>query len=293
MKKKSYIVLKRTILWLAWVVVFSAVSVALAAGQVRNPNPIVIKDQTNYQSTNETAYVNSTETLIPLAVVQRYFDESASYLPSENMITFAVNSGRLRLGGQLQDQFKDKVTLSFPAVQINNQPFLDITNLDSLFGIGIQFDYNGNLVLERNAPAVERFPVSSAATPGVPSGKINLVWDVRAKGPALSREEPQDGPNVLSPTWFAIVQNNGRLSNKADRDYVAQAHEQGYKVWALITNSFDPNLTHEILANDAAEQQVIDQLVFYASYYNLDGINLDFENIYDYDKNNLSFFPKK
>jgi len=116
---------------------------------------------------------------------------------------------------------------------------------------------------------------------------------VRANTQDLLRETAITGLNVLSPTWFAIANPSGLLSNKADRSYVEQAHNKGYKVWALITNSFDPDLTHEILSDSKAQQQVIDQLLLYASYYNLDGINLDFENIYEYDKNNLSSFVEK
>lgn len=272
---------------------FGILSGVSAAPEVHDPKSIVIKDQGSYQPTNELAYVNATQVLVPVSVVQRYFDDRADFLPEQNAITIAVNSDRLQLDSHIKDTFKDKVILSFPAIQLNNRPFLDIANLDSLLGIDIEFDYNGNLILERNSKLVGPFPVSPAATRGVPTGKINLVWDVRANGKDLSREATLAGLNVLSPTWFAITTSSGLLSNKADSNYVEQAHNKGYKVWALITNSFNPDLTHEILCDDAAQNQVIDQLLLYASYYNLDGINLDFENIYDYDKNSLSNFVEK
>jgi spore germination protein YaaH len=272
---------------------FGIFSLASTAPVVHDPKPIVIKDPGSYQPTNEFAYVNATEVLIPLAVVQRYFDNTAKWLPDQNMITVDIKPNHLQVDSHSKNVFKDKVILSFPAIQLNNQPFLDIANLDSLLGIGIEFDYNGNLILERNSKTVGLFPVSAVAVKGIPTGKINLAWDVRASTQELSHEATVAGLNVLSPTWFAITEPSGLLSSKADKRYVEQAHNKGYKVWALITNNFDPDLTHKILSDDTAQNQVIDQLLIYASYYNFDGINLDFENIYDYDKNNLSSFVEK
>jgi spore germination protein YaaH len=264
---------------------------ASTAAAVYDPKPIVIKNQGDFYSTNESAYVNATEVLVPVAVVQSYFGGNQS--SEEKLVTVAVSPDRLHVDAHIKEAFKDKVTLSFPTMQLNNQPFIDITNLDSLLGIGIEFDYNGNLILERNSKTVELFPITPVASKGVPTGKINLAWDVWDNTQDLLRETAINGLNVLSPTWFAITNANGLLSNKADRSYVEQAHNKGYKVWALITNSFDPDLTHGILSDNKVQQQVIDQLLLYASYYNLDGINLDFENIYDYDKNSLSSFVEK
>jgi len=268
-------------------------SLVLAEPLVRNSNPIVIKNQGGYQPTNEVGYVNASEILIPVSVMQRYFEGLATGRTEDNTITVAVNPAHLQVDHPIKDAFKDKVLMSFPVLRINNQAFLDIASLDSLLGIGIEFDYNGNLILEQSSKTVASFAVNPAISRGIPTGKINLVWDVRANSQELSREAKVTGLNVLSPTWFAITKSNGLLSSKADRSYVEQAHNKDYKVWALITNSFDPDLTHEIFIDAKAQQQVINQLLLYASYYNLDGINLDFENIYDDDKNSLSNFVEK
>lgn len=99
--------------------------------------------------------------------------------------------------------------------------------------------------------------------------------------------------DIVSPTWFAVVDETGLVRSNADADYVKNAHANGYKVWALVTNSFNPALTHQILTNDAAQENIAKQLLQYAETYQLDGINIDFENIYDYDKDRFVGFVEK
>jgi spore germination protein YaaH len=57
-----------------------------------------------------------------------------------------------------------------------------------------------------------------------------------------------------------------------------------------VDNGFDPNMTRAILYSQSARDKVINQLVFYTALYQLDGINIDFENIYDDDTEQLTDF---
>jgi spore germination protein YaaH len=124
--------------------------------------------------------------------------------------------------------------------------------------------------------------------------KINLVWQPTFEAVNnLASLDKVPGMNVIAPSWFSIVGANGFIKNSADENYVKNAHAKGYKVWALITNSFDPDLTSVVLHNPKARQYVINQLQFFIERYNLDGINLDFENIYDEDKDALTVFVRE
>ncbi len=126
------------------------------------------------------------------------------------------------------------------------------------------------------------------------SGKINLAWDYIGKNlPDLEKEDKIEGLDVISPTWFSVVDSNGFVVNNADFKYVNDSHEKGYKVWGLINNSFDKDLTKELLADEAAQENVINQIIIYSSIYNLDGINIDFENVYYEDKDRLTIFVDK
>ena len=121
--------------------------------------------------------------------------------------------------------------------------------------------------------------------------EIHLVWQPVHQGENdLTAKDKITGINVVSPSFFEISGENGWIKDSVDEPYVKGLKEKGYAVWPLITNSFDPDLTHRILQNETARRYVTEQLVFYIERYDLDGINLDFENIYDEDKDALTVF---
>ncbi len=126
-------------------------------------------------------------------------------------------------------------------------------------------------------------------------GKINLTWEqVHSKTPNTDDIPPLNGVNVVSPTWFHLKDQDGNISgDKASLDYVEWAHEQGMHVWALYSNQFDPDLTREFLSNPAARKKSIAQILGYAKMYQLDGVNIDFENVYYEDRDLLTQYIRE
>lgn len=127
------------------------------------------------------------------------------------------------------------------------------------------------------------------------NGKINLVWEMMyGRRPDLDKIGKIEGLDVISPTWFTLKNDQGELINRADATYVEWAHNNGYKVWALFSNDFqDIKATSRFLNNTDARDNAIRQLLIYASLYKLDGINIDFENIYKEDKDALTQFVRE
>lgn len=125
-------------------------------------------------------------------------------------------------------------------------------------------------------------------------GKINLTWEhVVRRTPNPDQIRPPSGVNVVSPTWFHLHDDEGNLRNIADKPYVEWAHKNGYKVWGVVTNDFNPDRTHTVLSDYNKRKQMILQLLYYAELYQLDGINIDFENVYLKDKENLVQFMRE
>ncbi|MDX9872814.1 MAG: glycosyl hydrolase family 18 protein, partial [Clostridia bacterium] len=128
-------------------------------------------------------------------------------------------------------------------------------------------------------PAVQIYP------PWNPLSKpIIMSWEYAefsTVNPAVLGE--LGGLQVLSPTWFSLSAD-GVVLNRADKKYVDWAHQNGRQVWGLFSNSFDPALTHAFLHDTALRSKAIRQILSLAELYNLDGINLDFENMYLQDK---------
>lgn len=126
----------------------------------------------------------------------------------------------------------------------------------------------------------------------VENGKINLVWDmVYTRRSDPSSVPDMKGLDVISPTWFQIQNSKGDLMNRAYSNYEKWAHEKGYKVWALLSNDFqDAEMTSKFLKDDKAIENFTKQILAYASLYNLDGINIDFENFYQRDRDLFTRF---
>ncbi|WHH59953.1 glycosyl hydrolase family 18 protein [Petroclostridium sp. X23] len=126
------------------------------------------------------------------------------------------------------------------------------------------------------------------------NGKINMVWEyVHKSTPNMEKVKKIEGLDVVSPTWFSITDENGTIVDKADAKYVNWAHNNGYKVWALVDNSFDPDITNIILNDSEMREKIIQQLLMYAETYKLDGINIDFENVYLKDKDMVTQFVRE
>ena len=127
--------------------------------------------------------------------------------------------------------------------------------------------------------------------------RIILTWDYVGgtgdRAARFSEYPPMPGVNVISPTWFHLKDQEGNLVNLADPEYVQWAHDQGYQVWALVSNGFDPDRTSPVLRDPEIRDHLIKQLLAYSSLYDLDGINVDFENMYQEDRDYFSQFIRE
>ena len=114
-------------------------------------------------------------------------------------------------------------------------------------------------------------------------GKVNMVWhqvtSTDANAYFADATANMTGVNVISPTWFYLLDTSGNIANISSADYVAQAHEKGLKVWGLIDNFTQEVSTTETLSSTAARQNIISQLIQAAQDVGMDGINVDFESL--------------
>lgn len=114
-------------------------------------------------------------------------------------------------------------------------------------------------------------------------GGLNLAWHQVSNSTANQylddKLEGVHGLDVISPTWFHIKDEEGNVTNLADLSYVRKAHSKGVQVWALFSNQFDKALTHEVLSSTAKRENLIKELLALSALYELDGINVDFENV--------------
>ena len=117
--------------------------------------------------------------------------------------------------------------------------------------------------------------------------KISLAWHqvmYSSSNSGLSDMiKNAKGLNVISPTWFSVSDSKGEVSSIGSADYVKKAHSAGLDVWGLVSDfETDGNGDYYIktvVNNTKARQKMVSNIMKYASLYDLDGINVDFEYI--------------
>ena len=127
-------------------------------------------------------------------------------------------------------------------------------------------------------------------------GKINLVWDFYSEYVSAPNRKGTtiEGINVVSPSFFSLKNSdNVSIIDNAARGgeaYLQWAKENGYKVWAMFSNNSMRETTSKILNDFEKRQELIRQIVSLALKYQVDGINVDFENMNMADKEMYSRF---
>lgn len=115
---------------------------------------------------------------------------------------------------------------------------------------------------------------------------INFLWhpvySKAANSEISSIISNTKGVDVISPSWFKLKDNKGNISSYATSDYVTYCHNHGVEVWGMVKNldldSSDIDVDY-ILTHTSSRQNLVNQIVSQALQYNLDGINIDFEQL--------------
>lgn len=199
--------------------------------------------------------------------------------------------------GQLAPNALD---LSFAAKSEDGRQHFNISDIEQVTGISYILSKNRTdasqstlvvgptALVKKERRAAEKPALAPLTKP------FNLLWDhVTRDNPDLTAEANISAVDVLSPTWFVLTDEKGSLSNRAGVAYVRAAHDRGHRVWALVSNAFNKARTTKFLANEAAQNRLIAQLLAYARIYGFDGINVDFEGVANDDAARLTAFVKK
>jgi len=125
--------------------------------------------------------------------------------------------------------------------------------------------------------------------------KVSLVWDYfsqYAKAPDRTSENIE-GIKIVSPAFFYITEKGEFKENigNAGKEYIEWAHSKNYEVWPMVSNAeAGIEMTSKILNSYEARRNLVEKIVAMCVKYELDGINIDFENMYQEDKDLFSRF---
>ena len=130
------------------------------------------------------------------------------------------------------------------------------------------------------------------------TGKINLTWDYFSQYASAPDRSGQtiEGVNVVSPSFFYIDEDGDLRENVREEgeNYIEWAHNNGYKVWPMISNAEAAteslDITSNIMNSYEKRKELIEDIVNACVKYKIDGINVDFENMKQEDKDMYSRF---
>ena len=127
------------------------------------------------------------------------------------------------------------------------------------------------------------------------NGKVSLVWDYYTQyNSAPTRTEKIDGVNAVSPSFYELKKDGtiAKNINEASRKYIEWAHSNSYQVWPTLSNSFLNNLdaVSAMMQTFETRSKLIDNIVQALTESDVDGVNIDFENMYKEDKDKYSRF---
>lgn len=97
--------------------------------------------------------------------------------------------------------------------------------------------------------------------------------------------------NQVSPTWFDISsKGNLIMSSALDEEFIQNMKDMNVKITPFLSNHWSRNKGRAALKNsENLAQQIVDAI----EKYDLDGVNIDIENLTPKDKDDFSNFVKK
>ncbi len=105
--------------------------------------------------------------------------------------------------------------------------------------------------------------------------------------------------NTIFPEWFFIDTTTFQLQTRIDSAGLLLMRQKQLRIMPILSNfnsstkNFDGNLLHRILNDNLLRDHLIEQIADTLSYYHLNGVNIDFEELIESTNVPLTLFQKK
>lgn len=200
---------------------------------------------------------------------------------SRNISKVTVKTCDLRYEPDKKSPIEEKLVSGTELVTYSVQnEYTYVRTPDGLLGYVLTKDITFERTIEK---ITKTEPKPYKLKPVTETGKINVIFEQVFSTKQSADESTRivrDGLDVLCPTWFSFDESlSGDIVDIGDKSYVDWAHKNGMSVWGLLSDNFDEDVAHFILGDTLKREYVIKQILELISTYELDGINIDFENV--------------
>ena len=238
------------------------------------------------------------EFYLPFSELKDVYNIEVNYIKDTNIVTIDSLDREQKKGNASKDvSIKFKPTIFSKTIdKVKKGDSLCVIKQDSKDEVNGWYKVrttNGIIGYTKNVTNVYSLREELDIKP-VEEEKISMVWDYYTNNVPDRKGTTINGINVISPSFVELIEGGkGEIKNKigtAGKDYIEWAHDNSYKVWAMVSNNGYSETSSEILNDYKLREKLINNIVNLALHNNIDGINLDFENIKTEDKGMLSRF---
>lgn len=241
-----------------------------------------------YKETDPTA--SAKEVYVSSDIIEKFYPVSINFSAKNKSIIIETTekerfSGIIINEDTLTDENSNSLEIKaregdYVSIYEEKDELVKIATSDGLVG----YTSRDNIENKTALPYTEKNPIPSQ-TLSV-KGKSVILFDQITNKDANYHSIENGIPaevDAIVPTWFSFAKtedgSNGDIISIADEDYVKASHEKGIKVWGLITDNFNSKVSRAVVKSAKTREKVINRILSLAKQYNLDGINVDFENI--------------
>ncbi|MEG1705114.1 MAG: glycosyl hydrolase family 18 protein [Clostridia bacterium] len=138
----------------------------------------------------------------------------------------------------------------------------------------------------KDSATIQKF--EEAKEENISKEKVVMFWQYGNNLDVLGNSKTGN-VNVVSPTLYEVSNSKGDITSKKTSEYVTKAKSLGYKVWPIITNgidnaSYSTSDTSKLMNSESSRENLIKNILKILKEDNLDGINIDFENMLENDR---------
>lgn len=236
--------------------------------------------------TNDVKIIND-NVMLSFDTVERFIDEYI-YFDKDYDTIIAINNDKIA-----------KMTVDKKSIEINGEEkqtkesaqyiddvlYLPLDELKEIYQLDV--DQTSIISINKNSP----MSLSNVDN----DTKISLVWEYAENfTPDRSSERKKEAINVVSPTWIYASDEFGNIREGITTTYISWARANNYEIWPTIKNDFLGIEKTSLLVTDMKNREMfIDNILELCEKYKFEGINLDFEHMYQRDRDEFVILTRE
>ncbi len=227
--------------------------------------------------TNKVQIIDE-QVMLSFDTVQRYIDEYIYFDKSYNTVV-AINKDKIAKFPVSKNTITIndiETEIDVPVQYVDNVLYIPLNELKDIYQLDIEHTsiISVNKNSQMNLTSLEEKP------------KISLVWEYAENfTPDRSSEVKNDAINVVSPTWIYASDEFGNIKEGITTTYISWARANNYEIWPTIKNDYlGIDKTSLLVTNMGNRERFINNILEICKEYDFEGINLDFEHMYQRDR---------